>query len=275
MDLQVLFVLLSIVTHLSLALAQSVLFSDSKTLQKYYLGKYFENSDAYEVMKLLMVNYGAYHALVALIAIIGQFIESYYLIQGVMIIFLTNGLSILWNPKKSSLALLIALIQFVPPLLALILPSHLDPNHEQPVDFPTPFILLPALLHILFFVIESLLFSSLSFIPKLFLGKYSKSKEALEIGKVYFFDQGLYNLKLALLTLSGLFVTKSPSVVILTLVVYFLAGVVLIVSSPRLWKGFIIQSLPALYALYLMAGHAEGIYYDLLRSIYSEDDEDH
>jgi putative membrane protein len=276
MEIQSLFVLLSIVVHLTLAVVQCFLFSDSKYLQKFYLRKYFENSDALEVLKLLLTNYGAYHALVALIGIIGQFIESYHLIQGVMVIFLTNGLSIIWNRNQSPLSYFIAFIQFFPSLMALLLPSHLDSIHEQQlIDFPLPALLLPATFHLLFFVFESLLFTRFHFIQKLFLGKFSKSPEAVMIGGEYFFDQGLYNLKLALLTLSGLFVTKSPSVVISTLLVYVGAGIVLLISSPRLWKGFLTQAGPALYGLYLLAPHAEVIYYELLRSIFSEDDEDH
>jgi hypothetical protein len=70
----------------------------------------------------------------------------------------------------------------------------------------------------------------------------------------------LYNLKLALATCYGLFVVKSPSVVIATLFIYLFAGVVLIYSSPRMWKGFIIQSLPALLGLYLFFGHVEDLF---------------
>lgn len=274
MDYQSYLLLFSINFHFFLSLFYCYFFPNSITIQKYFLKKDYENVEVIEVMKLLFFNFGAYHALLALIGMVGQFIESYHLTQGVLAIFLSHGLSYLWN-NSTKYSLLLSLLQIIPSAVALYLPSHLQLHPEETIDFPVIPVLIPAILHIVFFLVESILFSKISIVQKVFLGKASKSKEAVKYASQYFFDQGLYNLKLALLTLYGLYIVKSPSIVISTLFVYFAAGVVLIYSSPRLWKGFVVQSLPALYALYLLSDHAEVIYYELLRSIYTEDDEDH
>lgn len=274
MDYQSYLFLFSITFHLFLSFLYCYLFPNYLSIQKYFLGKDYENIEVLSVMKLLFFNYGAYHGLLSMIGMIGQFIESYHLTQGVLVIFLSHGFSYLWN-NSTKYSLLIALLQIIPAAIALYLPSHLQSHQEDTIDFPVIPVLIPAVLHIVFFIVESVLFSKVSIIQKIFLGKSSKTKEAVKYASEYFFDQGLYNLKLALLTLYGLYIVKSPAIVISTLFVYFAAGVVLIYSSPRLWKGFVVQSLPALYALYLLADHAEIIYYELLRSIYTEDDEDH
>jgi uncharacterized membrane protein len=272
MNLQSIFLISAISLHFLLGFIQIYSFPTSKYFQKVYLAQYFESSAALEVVQLLLTNYGAYHFLVALMALLGQFIESYHLTQGILLIFLTNSFSILWN-HQNTFHFIVSFLQFFTALFALLLPSNLADHKEETIEFPILIILLPAGLHILFFLMESLFFSKSKLVQKIFLGKFTQSTEAVELAIKYFFDQGLYNLKLAILTLYGLLVVKSPSVVIATLMIYFLAGLVLYSSSPRLWKGFIIQSLPALYGLYLLSDQTEAIYYDLLRSIYSEDDD--
>lgn len=267
-------VLLCAIIHFSLAYIQCNLLTTSKTIQKLYLKQYFESEEALNTIILLMFNYGSYNFLIGLLTIIGQFIESYYLIQATLIIYSLNIISLLWN--KTNFSRFITLLQSIPAIIGLLLPSSVEIEHEKPTDnLPIYAILIPAIFHILFFVAESILFSKVSSVRKVFLGKLSKSKEATEIATEYFFEQGIYNLKLALITLYGLFVTKNVSTVIGMLFAYAGAAFVLIYSSSRMWKGFIIQGLPAIFALYLLRDHIDVIYYNLLRGIYSEDDEDH
>lgn len=114
------------------------------------------------------------------------------------------------------------------------------------------FILLTGLFHCLFFKLESLDFMS----PK-GLKKFGLSQEEGEIAKVWAFNQGFYNLFLALglfystyLLSTGAIETGKilASFILLTIVG---AGVVLFLSTPKKLPA-IIQAVPALIGLILL-----------------------
>jgi len=108
--------------------------------------------------------------------------------------------------------------------------------------------LLPALIHVYIFVLESLMWGKAR-TNKVFGVKESEA----QIIKPFAFNQGFYNLFLALAVLFGLHlrtgeVTAGAGNVLILygLASMVAAGAVLLISTPRLWRAALIQILPAL-----------------------------
>ena len=108
-------------------------------------------------------------------------------------------------------------------------------------------ILLPALIHIYIFVLESLLWGRAR-TNRVF----AISGEEARVTKQMAFNQGVYNLMLAAAIVVGflLGLTAGMAAAGRVLAVYGLgsilvAGVVLLASSPRLWKSALVQIVPA------------------------------
>ncbi len=104
-----------------------------------------------------------------------------------------------------------------------------------------------ASLHVFFFYLESIAFPKSVPVQKLFLGKKADQKENVELVRSLLFNQGFYNLFLALGTFFGL-ATHSHALVRFTLWSYMAAGVVLFWSAPTKYKGAVAQIVPALIA---------------------------
>ncbi len=111
----------------------------------------------------------------------------------------------------------------------------------------TLFILLTAILHCLFFKLESI-----DFMSERTLKRFGLNTEQGSIVRVWAFNQGFYNLFLALGLFFSLFLLhgKHPeSGQILAGFILLLisgAGAVLFISSPKKYVAAILQSLPAL-----------------------------
>ncbi len=116
-------------------------------------------------------------------------------------------------------------------------------------------ILLPALIHVYFFVLESVLWNT----P---FGRraFQMDEAHAEATKVLAFNQGFYNLFLALGVLVGFglwvgfpAIDGGPSagfaVMVFSLGSMFAAGLVLIASSPAKWVGALLQLVPAVLGL--------------------------
>lgn len=112
------------------------------------------------------------------------------------------------------------------------------------------FIFITAVLHCLFFKLESIDFMKTSV-----LKKFGLTKEEGIIVKIWAFNQGFYNLFLALGLFFSLFLLNTnqsekgillSSFILLTIIS---AGVVLLYSSPKSYPAALLQSLPALTAL--------------------------
>jgi putative membrane protein len=108
-------------------------------------------------------------------------------------------------------------------------------------------ILLPALIHIYIFVLESLLWGRTR-TNKVF----AISEEDARVTKPMAFNQGVYNLMLAaaiivgfLLSLATDMATTGKVLAVYGLASILVAGVVLLASSPRLWKSALVQIVPA------------------------------
>jgi putative membrane protein len=108
-------------------------------------------------------------------------------------------------------------------------------------------ILLPALIHVYIFVLESLLWGGTR-TNKVF----AISEEDARVMKQMAFNQGIYNLMLAAAIVAGFLLTLAPDTAAAgkVLAVYGLgsilvAGVVLLASSPKLWKSALVQIVPA------------------------------
>lgn len=109
------------------------------------------------------------------------------------------------------------------------------------------FILLPALIHIYIFVLESLLWGK----PRT-NKTFGVSEEDAKTTKLMAFNQGVYNLMLAVAIVAGFVLGLFPETAIAgtVLVLYGLgsilvAGVALVASSPARWRSALIQIVPA------------------------------
>lgn len=111
--------------------------------------------------------------------------------------------------------------------------------------------LIPALIHLYIFFLESFLWGR-----KRTNKIFGIRPEDVAATKPLAFNQGFYNLFLAVAILLGLYLhtgemTRSMgnTLVIYALASIFAAGLVLLVSKPKLWRGALLQMIPALVAV--------------------------
>lgn len=110
------------------------------------------------------------------------------------------------------------------------------------------FVVLVAVLHCLFFKLESI-----DFMKEKVLKKFGLSYEQGRVVKVWAFNQGFYNLFLAFGLFYGTWRGDDVGLFLVRyiLIVITLAGIVLLISSPKKYLAAMIQSLPALLGLAL------------------------
>jgi putative membrane protein len=108
-------------------------------------------------------------------------------------------------------------------------------------------ILLPALIHVYIFALESLLWGR-----KRTNRVFAVTEDDARVTRQFAFNQGVYNLLLAVAILIGFLLGLSADTAAAgkVLAAYGLgsilvAGVVLVASSPKLWKSALIQIVPA------------------------------
>jgi putative membrane protein len=112
------------------------------------------------------------------------------------------------------------------------------------------FIGLTALLHLLFFKLESLDFMN----PEV-LSRFGLNEQNAEFVRVWAFNQGFYNLFLALGLLYSFFLIyfkkKSSGVLLCSFILLTIvgAGIVLFFSAPQKYLAALIQTVPALLGL--------------------------
>lgn len=111
--------------------------------------------------------------------------------------------------------------------------------------------LIPAVIHIYIFVLESFLWGR-----KRTNKIFGVRPEDIEVTKPLAFNQGFYNLFLAVAILLGLHLYSAEmtraagaALVIYALASICAAGLVLLVSKPKLWRGALLQIVPALVAV--------------------------
>ena len=109
------------------------------------------------------------------------------------------------------------------------------------------FLLIPALIHVYIFVLESLLWGK----PRTNKA-FGVNEEEAKTTKLMAFNQGIYNLLLALGIVTGAILMFFPETAIAgkVLAIYglgsiFVAGFALISSAPKLWRSALIQIVPA------------------------------
>lgn len=108
-----------------------------------------------------------------------------------------------------------------------------------------------ALLHCFFFYLESVAFASSRSVQQVFLGREAASVPGtVKAATTLLFNQGCYNLFLAAGTAYGV-VFEQRVLVQFTLVFYVAAGVALVLSAPRAWRGALAQMGPAALAWWL------------------------
>lgn len=113
------------------------------------------------------------------------------------------------------------------------------------------FAAIAGLIHVLFFLMESVFWMN----PKVHKGFGIKSLEEAEQFKISFFNQGFYNLFLAVGMLVGIYLLHGEYLIIGKTLVLFCsasmlaASLVLLVSKPGMLRGVFIQGLCPLIAL--------------------------
>lgn len=107
-------------------------------------------------------------------------------------------------------------------------------------------VLLPALIHLYVFVLESLLWGR----PRT-NRTFGLKPQDVEATRLMAFNQGIYNLLLAAAVLVGFFWVGTIGLVLMIygLVSIAVAGAALLLSAPRLWRSALIQLVPALAGL--------------------------
>jgi putative membrane protein len=108
------------------------------------------------------------------------------------------------------------------------------------------FAIVAGVIHVLIFAMESVLFGRPA-IQRTFLGSAPSSPQL----KLFAFNQGFYNLFLAIGAIGGVIAagTGGSAVALFCCGCMVAAGVVLIASSARLWRGALVQIVPAGIAL--------------------------
>jgi putative membrane protein len=115
---------------------------------------------------------------------------------------------------------------------------------------------LAALLHIYFFILESIRFAQ----PSVYK-KFGIKEDQLEIVKLWAFNQGIYNLFLAAGMIMGLYFVNQLEIRIAGILVTFfglcmiLAGLALIYSKRKLWKAALVQMGPPIFGFIFLAFH--------------------
>lgn len=110
---------------------------------------------------------------------------------------------------------------------------------------------LAALLHVVFFLMESIFYMN----PKVHRNFGVRKLEDAKTLKLTMFNQGFYNLFLSVGVFTGIYLLHSDFITVgKTLILFccssmFLAAVVLFISKPSMLKGVIIQGLCPLIAL--------------------------
>ncbi|MGH8453862.1 MAG: DUF1304 domain-containing protein [Nevskiales bacterium] len=116
------------------------------------------------------------------------------------------------------------------------------------------FAVIAALLHIVFFIFESLLFMR----PHIYPRFLANSQQEAEHARVFAYNQGFYNLLLALGCFTGLWLARDPATaaagqaMVLYVMAFMLAASLVLVSSERhMLRAALMQGLPPLIALVL------------------------
>jgi putative membrane protein len=113
------------------------------------------------------------------------------------------------------------------------------------------FAVFAALVHVWVFVMESLLFRRQPWVQRIFLGHDNAAPDIF----LWALNQGFYNLFLAAGAIGGVIAahagsaTAGRALTLYACAFMAAAGVVLVVSAPRLWRGALVQSVPPLVAL--------------------------
>ena len=112
------------------------------------------------------------------------------------------------------------------------------------MEIATAAIILVAILHIVFFILESVLWTA----PKV-RRIFNNTEEEAEATRIPILNQGFYNLGAAIMLLWFLHTDNTPAVMAVLL---FLTGMGLVGGLSAMWTIFLIQMLPALAAFILL-----------------------
>lgn len=236
--------------HIGFAFVEGVVFPWSKNVQFRILGKHFESKEALEMGRFLLLNMSFYNAMTSALTLYGVKIGSAVLILSTMLIYIANGVAILCTSPDKYIS---ALIRVVPAVVVLFTFEDLKP-HTPVSNMPGSMITFAPVMHILFFILESLMVRKSKQIQRLFLGRLSSSAAAVDTSINILFRQGIYNLGLALAAFYAILMAKDKTAVNAYMMVYVGAAVGLALTIPRgsmLYRGAIVQGLPAIVALFV------------------------
>lgn len=167
-------------------LIEIVIFPRSKDIQKLYLEKNYGIREAFDTSKLILFNLGFYNVLCGLVVVYAVRVECVDLLYALMWVFIGNGLVGLYQSLQYYFA---SLARAIPATLALSYIKFLPVADVKKMSMPWLIVLIPVLLHMSFFVLESLLFPRSKPVQMLFIGKAATSPVAVDAGSFL----GIYN----------------------------------------------------------------------------------
>jgi putative membrane protein len=132
---------------------------------------------------------------------------------------------------------------------------YTEPGKARPMDI---FILLPAIIHVYILSLESLLWDRPST-----RRVFGLSSDEARVTKLFAWNQGFYNLLLAIAILvgwllrRGILVMNGGALAGNVLILYglasiLIAGIVLFLSARRLWRSALVQVVPAFIGLIIL-----------------------
>lgn len=245
------FIYLVVLIHLVfLPVIDIILFPRSKDIQKVYLKHNFDSREARETARFILLNLGFYNIICALATLLAVYAECVDLLRPLLWIYICNGFVILYQSIENYFG---AISRVVPAIVALSYLKFLPVAKEEiKSDIPWSVALIPVILHVVFFFLESVLFPTSKLVQKTFIGRAAKSPMAVDAAKPLLFCQGFFNLFLAGGTAYALVVAENMTAVKCFMMIIIGAALVLVISAPKLYRGALIQGGPALFVLYVL-----------------------
>lgn len=240
---------MSIAIRLHTALNSSIKFSRSEKIQRFFIGDLRRSGEAIVASKLILLNYSGYDLFWSANMIYATYFGENCLLRVLLYICICNEVSICYSyPFKWSARLLTkaCLVWSLSWTALWLLPRA---SRDESATLPSVAVLIPSILHCLFCGLESFAFPRMKSVQKMFLGKKLATDDAIAATIPMFFNQGMYNLFLALGSFYGYFVMRNVALVESFLIIYSSASFLLMYSNSKAVGGAFIQGGPALAAL--------------------------
>jgi putative membrane protein len=239
-----------ILIHLVLIpVIEIILFPHNKDVQKIYLKANYGSPEAMATAQFILLNLGFYNIICALATMYAVYADCVDLLRPLMYIFIGNGVVLMYQSLENYFG---AIARAVPAIVALSYLQFLPKAATTQNDMPYSVVLIPIILHVVFFFLESIMFPTSKFVQKMFIGRAATSPMAVDSAKPILFCQGFYNLFIAAGATYALVVAENITAVRCFMIIIVGASLVLVISAPKLKRAALIQGGPALFVLYVL-----------------------